>query len=113
MDAGEPEGRFVSYGLIDGTVKHSLDSAPSFVVHAVIELEIANREFGLVDVVVKRVELGIVQTVVLCKFSIEPLDCFEILALIGVIKGFIEKEIVLLIRRGLLVASQSGTSSQC
>jgi hypothetical protein len=30
-------------------------------VHAVIELEIADREFGLVDVVVKRIESGLVK----------------------------------------------------
>ena len=106
VNAGEPERGFVSYGLIDGAFKHPLDGAPSFVVHAVVELEIADREFGLVDVIVKRIESGFVQTVVLCEFGVEPLDCFEILALVGVIERFVEKEVVLLVRSRLLVPSR-------
>ena len=96
VNAGEPERGFVSYGFIDSTFKHSLDGASSSIVHAVVEFEIADREFGLVDVIVKRIESGFVQTVVLCQFGVEPLDCFEILALVGVIERFVEKEIVLL-----------------
>ncbi len=100
MNAGEPERGFVSYGIIDGTFKHPLDGAPSSVVHAIVELEIAYREFGLVNVIVKRIESGLVQTVVLCEFSVEPLDCFEILALVGVIERFFEKEVPLVPSRG-------------
>jgi hypothetical protein len=33
--------------------------------HAVVELEVADREFGAVDVIVKRIESGLVETVVL------------------------------------------------
>ena len=61
--------------------------------------------------IVKRIELGIVQTVVLCKFSVEPLDCFEILTLVGVIERFFKKEVILLFLRELLVPSQGGTGS--
>ena len=104
VNAGEPERGFVSYSFIDGAFKHPLNGAPSSVVHAVVELEIADREFGLVDVVVKSIEFGLVQTVVLFEFSVEPLDCFEILALVGVIERFVEKEVVLLVRRRLLLS---------
>ena len=97
VNASEPERGFISYGFIDGAFKHSLNGAPGSVVHAVVELEIADREFGLIDVIVKRIESWLVQTVVLCEFSVEPLDCFEILALIGVIEGFVEKEVVFMV----------------
>src|SRR5262249_49036092 len=113
VNAGEPERGFVSYGFIDGTFKHPLDGAPSSVVHAVVELEIADRKFGLVDVVVKTMELRLVKMVVLCECSVEPLDCFEILALVGVIERFVEKEVVLLVPSQLLLPSQGGTGSQC
>jgi hypothetical protein len=33
-------------------------------VHAVVEFEVADREFGTVDVVVQRVKFGLVKTVV-------------------------------------------------
>src|SRR5262249_16534275 len=52
---------------------------------------------------------GLVQTVVLCKFSVEPLDSFEILALVGVIERFAEKEVVLIV---LIVPTQGGTGAK-
>src|SRR5437867_2696434 len=125
VNAGKPERGFVSYGFINGTFKHPLDGAPSTVVHAVVEFEIADREFGFVNVIVKRIESGLVQTVVLSEFCVEPLDCFEILALVGVKERFVEKEVVLLAPGGvlvpswlvvpsrLLVPSRSGTGSHC
>ena len=60
MNAGQPERSFVSYGIIDGAFEHPLDGAPSAVVHAVVELEISDREFGVVDVIVKGIEFGLV-----------------------------------------------------
>ena len=104
VNAREPESGFVSHGFIDGAFKHPLNGAPSFVVHAVVELEIADREFGLADVAVKSIESGLVQPMVLFEFGIEPLDCFEKLALVGAIERFVEKEIVLLVRRRLLLS---------
>ena len=46
VNAGEPERGFVSYGIIDSTFKHPLNGASSSIVHAVVEFEIADREFG-------------------------------------------------------------------
>ena len=111
MNAGEPERGFVSHGIIHGAFKHSLDGASSSIVHAVVEFEIAHREFSLVDVIVKRIQSGLIQTVVLCQFGVQPLDCFEILALVGVIERFVEKE-VLLAPSGLLATSQGRTDSK-
>jgi len=62
-------------------------------VHAVVELEIADREFGVVDVIVKRIECGFIQTMVLGKFGVEPLDCLEILSLVRVIERLAKKEV--------------------
>src|SRR5262249_13852628 len=96
---------FVSYGFIDGAFKHPLDGGPSSVVHTVAELEMADREFGLVDGLGKRIESRLVQAGVLLKFSVGPLDCLEVLALVGVIERFVEKEVVLLVPGRFLVPS--------
>jgi hypothetical protein len=62
-------------------------------VHPVVELKIADREFGVVDVIVKRIECRFIQTMVLGKFGVEPLDCLEILTLVRVIERLAEKEV--------------------
>jgi len=100
VNAGESERGFISYGIIDGAFEHPLDGAPCAVVHAVVELEIADREFGLVDAIVKRIELGLVQAVVLGEFSVEPLDCLEKLTLVGVIERLAEKEVSQVVTQG-------------
>src|SRR5690242_14909886 len=93
MDAGEPECGLVSYRLIDGAFEHRLDGAPRALVHAVVELKIADREFGIVDVIMKRVEFGFVQNVVLGELSVEPLECIEILPLVSVIERLAKIEV--------------------
>src|SRR5215813_4358321 len=93
VDAGEPERGLVSYGFIDGALEHCLDGSSCAVVHAIVEFEVADREFGLVDVVVQRVEFGLVKTVVHAELGVQPLDCIEILALEGVIERFTEIEV--------------------
>ena len=108
VNSGEPERGFVSYGIIDGAFEHSLDGAPCAVVHAVVELEIADREFGVVDVKVKRIKFGLVQTVVLGKFSVKPLDCLEILSLVGVIDRLTEKEVLQLVTQGWTSGKSQG-----
>jgi len=93
MYSREPERSFVFYSFIDVPFEHGFDSAPCAVMHAVIEFEIADRKFGAIDVVVQSVEFGLVQTAIHDEFRVEPLECIEILPLIGVIKRFAEKEI--------------------
>ena len=99
VDAGEPERRLVSYGFIDGTLEHCLNGAPCAVVHAVVEFEVADREFGVIDMVMKRVEFGLVKIMVHAKLDVEPLDCIEILPLEGVIERLAEIEVSQVWRR--------------
>jgi hypothetical protein len=49
---------------------------------------------------VKRIEFGLVQTVVLGKFGVEPLDCLKILSLVGVIERLAEKEVFYVVTEG-------------
>jgi hypothetical protein len=108
VNACEPERGFISYGIIDGAFEHPLDGAPCAVMHAVVEFEIADREFGVVDVIVKRIEFWLVQTVILGKFSVKPLDCLEILSLVGVIDGLSEKEVLQLVAQGWTSGKSQG-----
>src|SRR5207247_10486133 len=93
VDAGKPERSLVSYRLIDGAFEHRLDGAPCALVHAIVELEVTDREFGVVDVIVKRIELGFVQNVVLGELGVEPLECIEILPLVSVIERLAKIEV--------------------
>src|SRR5207253_3184667 len=54
------------------------------------DLEVADRKFGVVDVIVKSIEFGFVQNVVLGEFGVEPLECVEILSLVSVIERLAE-----------------------
>src|SRR5258706_4996476 len=77
VDGVEPERTFVSYRFIHGTFEHRLDGATCALVHAIVELEVADREFGVVYVIVKRIEFGFVQNVVLGELGVEPLERSE------------------------------------
>src|SRR5258708_19942880 len=87
VNAGEPERGLVSHRLIDGAFEHRLDGAPRALVHAIVELEVADRKFGVVDVIVKRIEFGFVQNAVLGEFGVEPLQCVEILSFESLIES--------------------------
>jgi hypothetical protein len=77
-------------------------------VHAVVELEVADRELGVVDVKMKRVECGLVESVVHGELGIEPLECIEILSLVSVIKRLAEIEVFQVTARGW-----TGGKAQC
>src|SRR5947207_7131140 len=100
MDARKPERGLVSYGRIDGAFEPRLGRAPCALVHAVVELKVADREFGVVDVIVKRIELGFVQNVVLGELGVEPSECIKILSLVGVIERLAEIEVPQVAARG-------------
>src|SRR5258708_37085567 len=100
VNAGEPERGLVSSRLIDGPFEHRLDGAPCALVHAIVELKVADREFGVVDVIVKRIKFGFVQNVVLGELGVEPLECIEILSLVGVIERLAEIEVPQVAARG-------------
>ena len=83
MDSGESECGLVSHGLVDRAFEHRLDGATRALVHAVVELEVADGELGVVDVKVKRVESGLVESVIHRQLRVEPLDCIEELSLVA------------------------------
>ena len=47
VDAGESERGLVSYGFMDGTLEHCLDSSSCAEMHAVIEFEVTYGKFGV------------------------------------------------------------------
>ena len=66
----------------------------------VVELEISDREFGVVDVKVKRVQAGLVESVIHHQLGVEPLDCIEELSLVGVKQRFAEIQVFQVNGRG-------------
>src|SRR5260370_40347341 len=90
VTGGEPERGLGSRRRIDGAFERRVDGAPRALVHAIVELEVADRKFGVVDGIVKRIEFGFVQNVVLRELRVEPLECIEILSLVGGIERLAE-----------------------
>ena len=84
VDAREAERRLVAHGIGHVRLEHRLDRAAGAVVHAVLELEVADRELGLVDVMVERVEVRLVDPVMLRDLGVEALERLEVVTLMGV-----------------------------
>jgi hypothetical protein len=64
VDAREPVGRVVAHRVRYVRLEHGLDRAPGATVHAVVQLEVADRELRGADVVLQRVERGLVHRIV-------------------------------------------------
>jgi hypothetical protein len=62
--------------------------------HPVAQLEIAERKFRVVDVIVERVELGLVEPGMLADLGIEPLQRLEVIALVRIIERLAEVKIL-------------------
>jgi hypothetical protein len=62
-------------------------------VHAVVELEVADREFGVVNVIVQSIEFRMVETAVQGNLGVESLERIEIPSLPGVIERLAEIEV--------------------
>nr|NIV50136.1 hypothetical protein [Gammaproteobacteria bacterium] len=90
VNACQAECGIIANGVVDRGFEHGLDRPSRAMVHAVTQLEIAERETGIVDVRVKRVELGLVDRGVLLDLGVEPLERLEVQALVGVIQRLAE-----------------------
>jgi len=64
------------------------------VVHAVVELEVADREVRVIDVMVEGVQLGLVDRAVLGDLDIEAFERLEVALLVGVVERLSEVEIL-------------------
>ena len=90
MDSRQPEGGLVAHRLRDVALEHAPDRPPGAVVHPVGELEVADGELRVADQGVERVELGLVDGVVLADLGIQPLQRFEVLLLVRVVERLCE-----------------------
>jgi hypothetical protein len=88
VDAREAISRVVAYALVDGTFEDRGDRTPRAVMHTVVELEIADGEFGFAETVVQRIEHGLIDGAMLPELGVEPFERFEKVALLGVVQGF-------------------------
>ena len=82
VDARQAKRRLVAHGLVDVAFEHRADRAAGAMVHAVVELEVADVELGCADVVVQRVELRLVESVILAELGVESLQRVEVVALV-------------------------------
>jgi hypothetical protein len=93
VDSGKPESRFVANALLDVPLEHRRDGTAGAVVHSIVELEIPDGEFGVLYVVLERVELGLVQPIVLRELRVQTLQRLEVVALIRLVKRLPEIEV--------------------
>ncbi len=91
----ETIGRLVTHDFIDVTLEHGGNCAARTMVHPVIELEVADRKLGIVDVKVQRVEIGLVDAIVLGELGIEALERIEVPALVSVKERLAEEQVLL------------------
>ena len=99
MDARETERGFIADDVVDVRFQHRLDGAPGAMMHAVVELEVADIEFRGGEVVVERVALRLVDAPMLRQLRVEPLERFEIAALRRLENRFPEVQVLQVIRR--------------
>ena len=99
VNAREAKGRFVAHGFVDCAVEHGLDGAAGAMMHAVVELEVADRELGFADVKLQRIALRLVDAVVQGELRIEPLQRLEVVALVRVIERLAEIQIAQILAR--------------
>ena len=69
-------------------------------VHPIVELEVADGELRVIDVMVERVQLGFVDPVVLGDLGIEAFQRLEVVLLVRVVERLSEVEILQLPARG-------------
>src|SRR5256885_8652325 len=67
--------------------------------HPVVELEVADRELGVAQVVIERVELGLVERAMLAELGVDALERIEEVALARVVQRLAEVHIA---KRGLM-----------
>ena len=99
VNAREAIGRFVAHGFVHRAVEHCLDRAAGAMVHAVVELEVADREFRFADVKVQRIALRLVDAAVQGELRIEPLQRLEVVPLVRVIERLAEIQVVQILAR--------------
>ena len=94
MDARKTVSRVIANDLVDRALEHRPDGTPRSMMHAVPQLEIAERKFRVDHVVIERIEFGLVEAGMLADFGIEPLQRLEVIALVRVIERLAEVEIL-------------------
>ena len=92
--ACEPPSGFVADGFVHIALEHGLEGTPGTLVHAVRQLEITHGEVGVIDLVMQRVQLRVVQAVELPEFGIQPSDGVEVVALSRLVEGLTEIEVL-------------------
>ena len=107
MDPRESISGVVAHLLVDRALEHRGDRVPGAVVHPIVELEVADGELGVVQVVVERVELRLVERAMLAELGVEPLQRVEEMALPRVVQRFAEIQVV----QRLVARATAGRSS--
>ncbi len=94
MNSRQPVGGIISYDIIDGSFEYGLDGPPGFVMHAITQLEVTQGKIGIVDMVIKSIELRFVEPVMLLYLGVESLERLEIEPLVCVIECLAEVKIL-------------------
>ena len=90
VDAREPIRGVVAHGFVDGALEHGRDRTAGAVMHAIVQLEVADVELRLAKVAVQRIEGWLVDAAMLAELGVEPLERFEIVPLLRVVDRLAE-----------------------
>ena len=90
VDPREPIRGIVAHGFVDCALEHGRDRAAGAMVHAIVELEVADGELRLAQVAVQRIERRLVDAAMLAELGVEPLERFEEVPLLRVVQRLAE-----------------------
>jgi len=77
-------------GIVDIAFEDCLDRTSCTKMHAIVELEITDRKFRMVEMRIERIEVGLIDVMMLRKLGVEPLEGAKVVALIRVIERLAE-----------------------
>ena len=90
----QTEDGFVAYRLLYVALDNRRDGPAGTQVHPVCQFEITHSKLGMVDVVIKGIQFGFIDTMVLCQLGVESGDGIEPVLLKGVVKRLSEIKIL-------------------
>ena len=94
MNSGQPVGRIITHDVVHGGVENGFYCPTGLVMHAITQLEVTQGKIGIVDMVIKSIELRFVEPVMLLYLGVESLERLEPEPLVCVIECLAEVKIL-------------------
>ena len=85
---------FIANTIVNITLEYRPDGSTGPMMHAIAQLEFADRKLGVINIRVESVQFGLVDRVMLRELDVEPLQCLEMQALIRQVPSLTEIKVL-------------------